>query len=180
MSRPFFSLLRGGLGIQRAVIRAEKLQGSIEMIHSIKDFWAGLIYLFFGISAIWIARDYAMGTAVKMGPGYFPSLLGAILIIIGLISVTRSFVVEGTPIGRLAIKGLSLIVAAVLLFGFILKSLGLALGLPLLIVISAMASIEFRWWPTIALAIGLTLFCIFVFLKGLGIPLPIWGTWLGG
>jgi len=150
------------------------------MIRSTKDFWAGLIYMFFGVSAIWIARDYATGTAVKMGPGYFPSLLGGILIVIGLISVSRAFFVEGTPVGRLAIKGLSLIVAAVVLFGFVVKGLGVALGLPLLVIISAMASIEFRWWPTVALALGLTLFCIFVFLKGLGIPLPVWGSWLGG
>jgi putative tricarboxylic transport membrane protein len=150
------------------------------MIRSTKDFWAGLIYLFFGASAIWIARDYAMGTGNRMGPAYFPSLLGGILIFIGLVSVIRSFVAEGKPIGRLEVKGLSLIVAAVLLFGFLVKSLGVALGLPLLVIISAAASIQFRWWPTVALAVGLTLFCIFVFLKGLGIPLPVWGTWLGG
>src|SRR6476660_3924397 len=50
-----------------------------KMIRSTKDFWAGLIYLFFGASAIWIARDYAMGTGNRMGPAYFPSLLGGIL-----------------------------------------------------------------------------------------------------
>lgn len=150
------------------------------MIRGTKDFWAGLIYIFFGASAIIIARDYAMGTAVKMGPAYLPSLLGGILIAVGAVSVARSFIVSGSPVGALAVKSLSLIVASVLLFGLVVKGLGMAIGLPLLVLISAYGSVHFRWAPTLALALGLTALCIFVFLKGLGVPLPIWGTWLGG
>jgi putative tricarboxylic transport membrane protein len=149
------------------------------MIRSTKDFWAGLIYLFFGLGAILIARDYPMGSSVRMGPAYFPSLLGAILSVIGALSVIRSFIVTGTPIGTLALKSLALIVAAVMFFGFVVKGLGLAISLPLLVVISAYGSAQFRWGPTLALAAGITLFCVFVFVKGLGIPLPIWGVWLG-
>jgi putative tricarboxylic transport membrane protein len=150
------------------------------MIRSAKDFWAGLVYIFFGSIALLIARDYAMGTALKMGPAYFPTLLSGILILIGAISMIRSFVVAGAPIGALAIKALSLIVASVLLFGVLVKGLGLALSLPILVLMSGMATIQFRWWPTLVLATGLTAFCIVVFLKGLGVPLPIWGAWLGG
>jgi hypothetical protein len=63
-----------------------------------KDFWTGLIYLFFGSSALIIARNYSLGTATKMGPSYFPSILGILLIIIGFISLIRSFLKTGTPI----------------------------------------------------------------------------------
>jgi putative tricarboxylic transport membrane protein len=150
------------------------------MIRGAKDFWAGLIYVLFGSSAILIARDYAMGTAVKMGPAYFPSLLGGLLIVIGVIAIIRSFIVQGTPIGALAIKPLALIVASVLLFGFLVRGLGLALSLPLLVVMSALGSIQFAWRPVLALAMGLAVFCILVFIKGLGVPLPVWGAWLGG
>ena len=150
------------------------------MIRSSKDFWAGLIYIFFGSTAIVIARDYPMGTALRMGPAYFPSLLSGVLILIGVISIIRSFIVTGTPIGALALKGLSLIVASVLLFGFLVKGLGVALSLPLLVLLSGLGTIQFRLLPMLVLALGLTGFCIFVFLEGLGIPLPIWGHWLGG
>ena len=150
------------------------------MIRSSKDFCTGLIYIFFGVSAILIARDYAMGTGLKMGPGYFPTILGGVLSAIGAIAVIRSFIVAGTPVGAFAFKGLTLVSVSVLMFGFIVRGAGLAVALPLLIIISAGASMRFRWRPTLLIAGGLTIFCVLVFLKGLGIPLPIIGPWLGG
>jgi putative tricarboxylic transport membrane protein len=150
------------------------------MIRSSKDFWTGLIYLFFGVSAILIARDYGMGTGGKMGPAYFPTILGGLLVVIGVIAVIRSFVVPGAPIGAFAFKGLILVTAAVLAFGFVVRGAGLVVALPLLVIISALASSRFRWRPTLIMAAGLTIFCVLVFIKGLGIPLPIIGPWLGG
>lgn len=150
------------------------------MIRSTKDFWTGLIYIGLGVSAIVIARDYAMGTAVKMGPAYFPSILGGLLVLIGLISVIRSFVVSGTPIGAFAFKGLSLVIGSTLLFGAIVRGTGVLVSLPLLVLVSAYGSTRFRWAPTIVMAFGLTLFCALVFIEGLGIPLPLLGSWFGG
>jgi putative tricarboxylic transport membrane protein len=150
------------------------------MTRSPKDFWTGLIYIFFGSSAILIAREYGMGTAIKMGPAYFPTILGGLLVIIGAISVIRSFVVPGAPIGGFVFKGLILVTVAVLVFGFVVRGAGLVVALPLLIIISAVASSRFRWRPTLIMAAGLTIFCVLVFIKGLGIPLPIVGPWLGG
>ena len=77
-----------------------------------KDFWTGFIYLFVGSGALIISRDYDMGTAVKMGPAYFPIVLSVLLMVIGIISVIRSFFKSGTPIGAVAWKGLVLIVAS--------------------------------------------------------------------
>jgi hypothetical protein len=149
------------------------------MIRSTKDFWTGLIYIFFGVSAVVIAMDYGMGTALKMGAGYFPTVLGGLLTLIGIIALVRSFIVSGGPIGRLALKGLLLVVASTLIFGLILRGAGLAIALPLFVIMSAYASVHFRWMPSVALAAGLTLFCVLVFLKGLGVPLPILGSWFG-
>ena len=149
------------------------------MTRNVRDFWTGLLYIFFGSSAILIARDYGMGTAIKMGPAYFPTILGGLLLFIGVISVIRSFIVAGAPIGAFAFKGFALVTISVLVFGFIVRGLGLAIALPLLIIISAYGSTRFRWRPTLVMAAGLTIFCVFVFLKGLGIPLPIIGPWLG-
>jgi hypothetical protein len=69
------------------------------VIRSAKDFWTGLIYIFFGLSAVLLATDYGMGTAIKMGPGYFPIVLGALLTLIGIIAVGRSFVGQGASAG---------------------------------------------------------------------------------
>ena len=150
------------------------------MIRSSKDFWTGLIYLFFGVSAILIARDYGMGTGGKMGPAYFPTILGGLLVVIGVISVIRSFIAHGAPIGRFAFKGLALVSVSVLMFGIVVRGAGLTVALPLLVIISALASSRFRWRPTLIMAAGLTVFCVLVFIKGLGIPLPIIGPWFGG
>ena len=150
------------------------------MIRSAKDFWTGLIYIFFGSSAILIARDYAMGTAIKMGPAYFPTILGSLLILIGAISVLRSFIVSGTSIGAGAFKGLSFVIGSTVVFGLLVRGAGMVVALTLLVIISAYGSTRFRWRPTIVMAVGLTIFCALVFIKGLGIPLPVIGPWLGG
>ena len=144
-----------------------------------KDFWTGLIYLFVGSGALIISRDYDMGTAVKMGPAYFPTLLGVLLMVIGIISVLRSFLKSGSPIGVVAWKGLVLIVASTLLFGMIVRGAGLIIALPLLVIVSASASVRFSWKTSLAEAVGITVFCIVIFLKGLGVPLPILGSWFG-
>lgn len=150
------------------------------MIRSGKDLWAGLIYLLFGSIAIIVGRDYAMGTAFKMGPAYFPNILGALLMVIGAMSVVRSFVLPGSPIDAFSLRGLALVSVSVFVFGFLVRRAGLAIALPLLVMISAYASAKFRWGPTLAIAVGLTVFCALVFVKGLGIPLPVLGPWFGG
>ena len=150
------------------------------MIRSEKEFWAGLIYIFFGASAIIVGRDYPMGTAFRMGPAYFPTILGGLLVLIGVVTVIRSFVVAGAPIGRFAIRGLLFVSVSIFLFGFLVRGLGLAVALPVLVIVSAYASTKFRWGPMLIMAIGVTVFCVVVFLKGLGIPLPVLGPWLGG
>ncbi|HXG53629.1 MAG TPA: tripartite tricarboxylate transporter TctB family protein [candidate division Zixibacteria bacterium] len=149
------------------------------MIRSKRDFWAGLIYIFFGAAALVVARDYDMGTALKMGPAYFPTILGALLLLVGAIAVVRSFIVSGLPVGAFAVRHLALIVASVLLFGYILRGAGVAVAVPVLVISSGFASRRFRWVPTIFLAAGLALFCVLIFLKGLGVPLPVVGPWFG-
>jgi hypothetical protein len=144
-----------------------------------KDFWTGAIYIAVGSAAIFMSREYGMGTAVKMGPAYFPTVLSALLILIGSLSVIRAFLKQGTPIGTVAWKGLILIISATVLFGFIVRGAGLAIALPLLVMISAYASTRFRWQYALALAAGVTVFCILIFQVGLGVPLPILGSWFG-
>ena len=150
------------------------------MIKNTKDFFTGLIYIFFGVSALLISRDYQMGTATKMGAAYFPVILGGLIIFIGIISFVRSFMSKGVPIDRFAIRGLILILISTVLFGILLRGAGIIVAIPILVIVSAFARKGPRWVSTILLAAGLTVFCVLVFVKGLGIPVVLIGPWFGG
>jgi len=144
-----------------------------------KDFWTGIIFLFIGLAAIVIGRDYPMGSAGRMGPAYFPTVLGGLLALIGLIGVIRSFLHDGEAVGKFYIKEIVLILAAVLLFGFLVRGAGLVPAALVLILMSAYASPKFTWGASILLAVGLAVFAVLVFVKLLGLPMPILGPWLG-
>jgi len=151
----------------------------ISHIRNPRDFWAGIIYVVIGAGAFVMAQDYKMGTAVKMGPGYFPAALGGLLVLIGLASLIRSLVRPGEAISDFAVKGLVLVVGGTFLSGYLMRHAGLVVALPLLILITALASIKFRWTSALALAAGMTLFSVLVFVKGLGLPIPLLGSWFG-
>lgn len=149
-------------------------------IRSPRDFWAGLLYAGFGGAAILLARDYGWGSSSRMGPGYFPTVLGALLLLIGAASFVRSFIVPGEPIGGIAWKALLLVTAGTLLFGFLLRPAGLVPALLALILVSAGASVKFRFdWKAIGLMLVLVAFCALVFVKGLGLPVQLLGSWFG-
>ncbi|MBQ5946708.1 tripartite tricarboxylate transporter TctB family protein [Massilia sp. ST3] len=145
-----------------------------------KNFWIGIIFIFFGLCAVVIGQDYGMGTAGRMGPAYFPVVLGGLLALIGVIGVIRSFIRHGEAIGRIHVKELVLILAAVLLFGYLVRNAGLVPAAIVLIMVSAFASPKFHLGKTIALAVGLALFAVVLFVKLLGLPMPILGAWFGG
>jgi putative tricarboxylic transport membrane protein len=147
------------------------------LIRNPKDLWSGIIYLVFGAAAVLIGRDYDMGTAVKMGPAYFPTILGILLLVVGCMSLIRSFFRPGDSIGVLGLKGLVPVMVSILLFGVMLRTAGLLFALPALVIISSCASRRFQWKYTLILAVGLTVFCMLVFQKGLGVPIPLLGAW---
>jgi hypothetical protein len=152
----------------------------MSVIRNPRDFWAGLIYIGIGLSAFYIALDYEMGTAVRMGPGYFPRVLAIVLALIGFASLLRSFLRPGEAVGRMAWRAALLVLGATVIFGLLVRGAGLALGLLVLVLISAYASRQLRLPSTVLLAAGLAIFSFLVFLKGLGIPLPLVGSWFGG
>lgn len=137
------------------------------------------MFLVLGLAGVIIARDYAMGSAGRMGPGYFPTVLGWMLSGIGLIAVVRSFFGHGEAVEKFHFKGLILILGSTLLFAYLVRGAGLAIAIPLLIVIGAYASSKFRWGPAILLAIGMTVFSVLLFIYALGLPMPVLGPWFG-
>ncbi len=153
------------------------MQGS--MFHR-KDFWAGVLYVALGAGAFLIARGYAMGTAARMGAGYFPTVLSLVLIGIGLASVLKAATRGGEAVEGLALKPVLLVTASTVLFGLLLERAGLVLALGTLLLVSAAASRHFRL--DLRSGLGLVLFvaaCSLVFVKALGVPMPLFGNWFG-
>ncbi len=144
-----------------------------------KDFWTGIIFLFFGLAAVILGQDYQMGTAARMGPAYFPTILGSLLAVIGAIGVIRSLLRPGEAVGKFYIREIILVLSAVLLFGFLMRGAGLVPAVLVLVLLSAYASPKFTWKPSLLIAGGLALFSTLVFVKLLGLPMPIFGPWLG-
>src|SRR6476661_5304443 len=106
-------------------------------IRAPKDFWSGVMFCGFAAIAIAAARGYSLGSAGKMGPGYFPLLLGLVLAAMGAILIVRSLVLEDEPLSRFHILPLAIIATAVCLFGLRIGPLGLVASLAVLPVLSA-------------------------------------------
>ena len=150
-------------------------------IKSPKDFWTGVLYFGFGAIAFWIARDYSFGTASRMGAGYFPTVLSGLLMFFGVLALVRGVTKHGAPFGAFAWKPALIITASTLAFGLLLTRAGLIIALIVLLFGSASASTKFRFeWRAALLALGLIAFCVLVFIKGLGLPMPLLGSWFGG
>jgi hypothetical protein len=143
-------------------------------IRAPKDFWSGVMFCGFAAVALLAAYGYSIGSAGKMGPGYFPLLLGLLLLALGAVLIGRSIVLAGEPLPRFHLRPLLTIAVAVCLFGLMIERLGLVVALAVLTVLSAWAGPQFRWAETTALAIALTAFCIGVFVYALGLPLNLW------
>ena len=131
-----------------------------------------------GLFALFIASGYPMGTASRMGPAYFPVVLGGLLTLIGLATTLRSLWTRGEAIQQFSIKNTALILVAVFLFGLLVRNGGFVVAVPALILVSAYASTQFRLKASLILSAAAVAFCVLVFVKGLGLPLPIFGPWL--
>ena len=151
-------------------------------IKHLKDFYAGLIFMFFGVVAMVFAPSYQIGTAAKMGPGYFPFALGGMLTMLGLVislmSISRG---EG---GR---KGISfrtkqavLVLFSIVLFGLLLRPLGLLLSTLILVLLSSMASYEFKMKAAILNAFVLLIIVLIIFVYFLKFQIPVWPSLLAG
>jgi putative tricarboxylic transport membrane protein len=144
-------------------------------IKSPKDFWAGVMFLGFGLFfVVWALAHYQMGSAVRMGPAYFPAVLGGLLAFLGLLVFIEAFAVEGPPVARMRMRPLILISLACVVYGYAMKPLGLVVATAALVFISAYGGHEFKWKEVVILYIILIVFSVLVFVKGLTLPFPLW------
>jgi hypothetical protein len=149
-------------------------------IHHPKDFLTGLLFLLFGAAAIFFAADYTIGSAAKMGPGYFPFALGAFLAALGVALLLKSvFWTKGSQQGPVFhLKPLVLVLSSVVLFGLLLRPLGLLVSTTLLVVVSSLASHEFRWKETFLNAAVLVVIVLVVFVYCLDFQVPVWPAFM--
>lgn len=143
-------------------------------IKSPEDFWAGLMFIGFGVLAIIIARDYPMGTAMRMGPGYFPTWIGAIMILLGAIIAATSFKVEGEGVGKFAWRPMIMLSIAFAVFGWGIDNIGFIPSLAILITISAFGGSEISIKGIIGMNIVLIAGSWALFIWGLELPFPLW------
>src|SRR5258708_3392377 len=118
--------------------------GRVGRIRNPKDFWAGVLFILVGIAAIAIGSRYNLGTAARMGPGYFPRILGMLLIVLGGILALRALRLQGGPIPPFKWRPTAIVLGSVVIFGLIVTKIGMAIGVVILIVLSSAASPEFR------------------------------------
>jgi hypothetical protein len=189
-----------------------------------KDFWAGLMFVAFGLAFMLKAQDYAMGTSVRMGPAYFPTMLGGLLAILGAAVLFRAFVskidnplqvfpfklwrllaglvlgvfayytqpshdaslvweaghtlVSGLAVGLIFAafgeRSLWVVLFSVVVFGYVLKPLGLVAAVVLLVFIAAWGGHEFKIKEVTVMSVALAIFAVLAFVKGLGLPMNVW------
>jgi len=145
-----------------------------------KDFYAGLLFIAFGVAAIVVGSNYTLGTAARMGPGYFPRMLGILLIVLGAILAVRATRLQGVPVPRFHWRPLLIVLGSVVLFGLIVEQAGLFASTVVLIFVASAASREFRWKEALASGVFFALLGIAVFVLGLKLQLPIWPPMIVG
>jgi len=143
-------------------------------VKSPQDLGAGAVFVLIGVAGLYFGRELAFGTAARMGPGYFPTLLSILILAIGIIVAIRGLTTEGPPIEPVQLRPIAMIIAAILIFGVLIDVVGLALTALLLTVFAAYARREVKLTETILLGAGLAVFTVAVFVYLLGQPLPAW------
>lgn len=150
-------------------------------VRSPKDLALGLIYLGIGAVGLWIALDFPMGRAGRMGPGYFPRVICSLLICFGIVSIALGLLRKGEAIAPFAWRPLAIVIGSTALFAVLLEPAGLLLSLALYVGLSSLAAANTRiTMGTILSLAALIAFCALVFIVGLGLPIRFFGTWFGG
>ncbi|PLC54309.1 tricarboxylate transporter [Pollutimonas nitritireducens] len=146
-----------------------------------EDFWSGIMFIALGVGFAVMATDYSMGTAARMGPGYFPFWLGVCLAVLGMAVMLGSMSkkAEETEVEKFDWKIVFVVIGSVALCGSVLDFLGVYISVFLLVFLSSMASHIFNWKVAAINGIFIVLFVWGAFIKGLGLIFPLWPSFLG-
>ena len=147
---------------------------------SMKDLLSGLIFISIGLAFAYAALSYDLGTAFRMGPGYFPIILAGLLVLLGAIILIQSLASgpDETPIGGVPWLALILIMGGLIFFGFTVRGLGLVPALFVTTFVSAISSKQTGVVGALLIAAFLTVISVVIFVWSLGLPLRLFGPWL--
>jgi hypothetical protein len=138
------------------------------------DLLTGLLFLAIGALVMIYGSRYSLGTAARMGPGYYPLLASSGLVLLGLVLVVRSFLVTAGEVGAINLRPLVLILVGTLAFGLLIDRAGLILAGLVLVFAARLADRDFRPLEVAILATCLVAFTLAIFRYGLGMPLRLW------
>ena len=146
-----------------------------------KDLLAGAVFAGFGLAFAITSTTYDIGTPLRMGPGFFPLVLGGILVVLGVSIAVKGLVAgEGGDVGPVPWRALVLLLAAIVFFGFTVRDLGLVPALCVTVLLAALAGRGVRIVPAVVIAASLTALSVLIFVVLLQLRLPLVGPWLGG
>jgi hypothetical protein len=143
-----------------------------------KDFLSGLMFIGFGLVALYFGRHLALGTAVRMGPGWVPHMLSYILLGLGLLICVMALFTGGELVERPKMKPITLVTIGIVLFAVLLERTGMVPALVALVLVSSLGGDEFKITEVIGNIVVLSILCIIVFKIGLGMNISvIEGVW---
>ncbi|HEX7068391.1 MAG TPA: tripartite tricarboxylate transporter TctB family protein [Candidatus Limnocylindria bacterium] len=146
---------------------------------ALKDLLAGAVFILFGGAFALGSLAYDVGTPVRMGPGYVPLALGLLMVALGVAIVIKGFVAaEADPIGSVEWRGVILVTAALLFFGLTVRGLGVVAALFGASLLAALARARTRPTTAVAIAAGLTILSVVIFIGALQLRLPLVGPWI--
>ncbi len=152
----------------------------MERRRSLPDVLAGGIFIVIGGAFAVGSLGYELGTPLRMGPGYFPLVVGAVVAALGLGIVLKGLVAgEAISFGQIPWRAVAAIVLAVLFFGFTVRRLGFVPTTAVTALLTTLASARVRLLTAVAVAAGLTVASTLIFVVGLQLRIPLWGPWLG-
>jgi len=138
-----------------------------------KDFWAGTMLVVIGAGAMYVSQDYRFGSALRMGPGFFPTILSVILIAFGACIMAVGLRSGEKIRGHLSLRAFILLPLSLVLFGILMEKAGFIPALAVLIFTAAAAGKEFKWGEVLLLTALLTVSATALFIWGLGLPYPM-------
>jgi Tripartite tricarboxylate transporter TctB family len=144
-------------------------------INDAKDFWSGVMFAAFGLFFVVFSQQYDLGSAARMGPAFFPTMLGGLLLLLGIITMLKGLTTKSaaSKVDRFHFKPLLLVLGAVVAFGLLLRPGGLLVALAALVFISSLGSDEFRLRDVLLVTIGLAVLVLIVFIYALGMTVPV-------
>jgi hypothetical protein len=143
-------------------------------IRAPRDLLAGLLFIAIGAIGAWMAASYAFGSTLRMGPGYFPTVLSWGTILLGAIIALRSLAAQGDPLTRVGWRPLAMVLGSIVTFGLLINRTGLVIAIIATSIVGGLASREVGRIELVLLSLGLAVFCVLVFVYGLSQPFDLW------